>query len=77
MGPLELLVPSPSQLTTEEEEEVGDVALLAGITFISLSYTEREQHAHAYCTQVTHNQTANIISFYSYSGKTVSVRECP
>lgn len=63
MGPLEVLVPRLGQLTMEEDEKEcgGGGTFLARITFISLSYTEREQHTHAYCTQVTHRHTAGRI----------------
>lgn len=60
MGPLELFVPNPSQLTMEAEEEVGKgrwVVLLTEITFISLSVTEREHTCPRVLYRVTHNQT--------------------
>lgn len=62
-------MPSPGQLAAEEEEGVGGegvVALLTGITFISLSYTEREHNMPTHTVHLSDAQTNsqhNLILF--------------
>lgn len=74
VGLLEVLVPDPGQRAAG----VGCKGArgLTEITLITLSYTEHERNMPTHTVaQVTHEQTANIILFYSYGSKTVCVRD--
>lgn len=63
----------PGRLTMgEKEKRRRGVALLTEIPFTSVGY--RSTRPHTNCIRVMHKQTANITSFFSYSGETALVK---
>lgn len=53
----------------------GGVAFLAGITFLSLGYTECEHNMPTHTVRLSDVQANCQHNLYSYSGKTGSVRD--